>query len=54
MHRASVRTAHPMGNANPCRVHRAHHAGFAGFAYIEVLIATLLIVVTLLPAIQAL
>jgi hypothetical protein len=29
-------------------------AGFAGFAYIEVLIATLLIVVTLLPAIQAL
>ena len=31
-----------------------HYAGFAGFAYIEVLIATLLIVVTLLPAIQAL
>ncbi|MGB5259734.1 MAG: hypothetical protein WBO34_04340 [Gammaproteobacteria bacterium] len=31
-----------------------HFAGFAGFAYIEVLIATLLIVVTLLPALQAL
>lgn len=34
-------------------VRQSQH-GFAGFAYIEVLIATLLIVVTLLPAIEAL
>lgn len=33
---------------------RQSQRGFAGFAYIEVLIATLLIVVTLLPAIEAL
>ena len=41
VHRASVRKTHPAVNT-------------AGFAYVEVLIATLLIVVTLLPAIQAL
>ena len=41
MHRTSLRGAHPGENA-------------CGFTYVEILIATLLIVVTLLPAIQAL
>ena len=47
-----------------CKVHCVHRMrcdaglngfiGMAGFAYVEVLVATLLIVVTLLPAMQAL
>ena len=36
------------------RLNRVRHAHHAGFAYVEILIATLLIVITLLPALQAL
>ena len=53
-----VRMAHPTVRCRARSVHqkllRKVQAACAGFTYVEVLIATLLIVVTLLPAIQAL
>lgn len=49
---ARLGRVHSVRRSSVCIAHPAVHA--AGFSYVEVLIATLLIVVTLLPAIEAL